>query len=119
MKKILPTKNWHENFPIYSINFIGCYLTFCKIPFSSNGTLRSDTSDICAQVVFPDNVNYTVDISVDRSFCERNDKNSTFLSQILFIGYGAVDIEIVVNCDCDCGPQVCVHVRTSCQGDTE
>ena len=49
-----------------------------------------------------DTVTYNVTISAHPDICNRDDIKSTISSQILFIGFGAVQLNLSVLCSCPC-----------------
>ena len=60
------------------------------------------TNDTCTGVVFPNTVEYNVTVSLSYDYCLRDYANSTHQIELLYIGFGDVQINITGICSCEC-----------------
>ena len=72
-------------------------------PSSSPGVLRPDSVDVCTGIDFPGNVAYTVEVSASPRACQLPQPIRT---QIEFIRFGTVEVDINLICDCECAQPV-------------
>lgn len=68
---------------------------------SGSGSLRTGTVDVCEDVVFPEAVDYLVQVSATPEACSVLGSQS-ISAQIQFIGFGNVAINVSLACDCGC-----------------
>ena len=101
-----------ENFPLqcvymyFNLRYVYELTIVCIHTFSAPGALRVDTVDVCENIVFPSTADYHVTVSAAPEAC-RILGNQSISAQIQFIGFGNVDIDISLACDCGCTDPVC------------
>ena len=61
---------------------------------------------MCQGVVFPNSVTYQLSASVSPEACAELADRLPLTAQLQFIGFGTVDVEINLLCDCNCDAPV-------------
>ena len=64
--------------------------------------MSANRENTCEGVKFPNSVEYELTLETTPMFCDRADSRSTHSVQVLFIGFGAVAVNISVQCSCPC-----------------
>ena len=69
--------------------------------YSFPGSLRPGTTDSCVNINAPNDITYTVRITANAEACDQ-DPDQVISARIQFVGFGQVDVNIRLMCDCGC-----------------
>lgn len=74
--------------------------------YSGTGSLSENTVDVCQGIVFPNSITYQLSISATPEACTQLADRLPLTAQLQFIGFGSVDVNISLLCDCNCDAPV-------------